>query len=177
MYAPSIPSSIDRRSCSGCIGLSHGLCHRSQQWPVLRWRAPYAKSPRPLLWQSRVIPQGWPLQEPANWRQVRAPQAIAGKIVKQLYLKAAVAILVSNLFAGYASSGSLSDNDVRSRIIAESIASYPGHCPCPYNLASNGSQCGRRSAYSRAGGYSPLCYKTDVTDQMVGEYRRTHGLP
>jgi len=49
--------------------------------------------------------------------------------------------------------------------------SYPGNCPCPYNRASNGSRCGGRSAYSRAGGYSPLCYDRDVTDDMVRRYR------
>ena len=33
-----------------------------------------------------------------------------------------------------------------------------GSCPCPYNIASDGSICGERSAYSRSGGYEPLCY-------------------
>ena len=32
-----------------------------------------------------------------------------------------------------------SDAQVRQPMIAESIAAYPGHCPCPYNLASLGS--------------------------------------
>lgn len=35
---------------------------------------------------------------------------------------------------------------------------YPGPCPCPYDTASDGSLCGARSAYSRSGGYSPVCY-------------------
>jgi hypothetical protein len=70
----------------------------------------------------------------------------------------------------------LSDAEVRQRMIRESVASYPGSCPCPYNTARNGSSCGRRSAYSRAGGYSPLCYPKDISDEMVVEYRRAHGL-
>ena len=45
----------------------------------------------------------------------------------------------------------LTDAQVRKQMIAESVASYPGNCPCPYNLASNGSQCGKRSAYSKPG--------------------------
>ena len=38
-------------------------------------------------------------------------------------------------------------------MIKESIDGYPGNCPCPYNTARNGSRCGKRSAYNRAGGY------------------------
>ena len=36
--------------------------------------------------------------------------------------------------------------------------SYDGPCPCPYSIASDGSQCGERSAYSRTGGAAPACY-------------------
>lgn len=35
---------------------------------------------------------------------------------------------------------------------------YQGNCPCPYDLDSAGNVCGKRSAYSRSGGYSPSCY-------------------
>ena len=48
------------------------------------------------------------------------------------------------------------------RLIQESIASYPGKCACPYSVMSNGRKCGGRSAYSKPGGYSPLCYPKDV---------------
>ena len=67
-----------------------------------------------------------------------------------------------------------SDEEIRKAIIRESIASYPGSCPCPYNVARNGSHCGRRSAYSRPGGRSPLCYPNDVSDEMVAGYRKRH---
>ena len=33
-------------------------------------------------------------------------------------------------------------------MIKESIANYPGKCPCPYSIMSNGQKCGKRSAYS-----------------------------
>ena len=46
--------------------------------------------------------------------------------------------------------------------IDESIAAYPGSCPCPYSRASNGSKCGKRSAWSKPGGYEPLCYESDI---------------
>ena len=48
-------------------------------------------------------------------------------------------------------------------MIKESIANYPGKCPCPYSLMSNGKKCGKRSAYSKPGGYEPLCYVSDIT--------------
>ena len=66
----------------------------------------------------------------------------------------------------------VSTEQIKQAIIRESIAAYPGTCACPYNLARNGSSCGRRSAYSRPGGYAPLCYSTDVTDEMVEKYRK-----
>jgi hypothetical protein len=65
-----------------------------------------------------------------------------------------------------------SDAQIKQEIIKRSIASYPGNCACPYNAARNGSNCGRRSAYSRAGGYSVICYPDDVTDDMVRNYKQ-----
>jgi len=59
-------------------------------------------------------------------------------------------------------------------MIAESIAGYRGSCPCPYSTDRAGHRCGGRSAYSRPGGASPLCYSKDVSEKMVEDYRRTH---
>jgi hypothetical protein len=56
-------------------------------------------------------------------------------------------------------------------LIQESIASYPGPCACPYQHDRRGHACGHRSAYSRPGGYAPLCYPNDVTTAMVEAYR------
>lgn len=66
----------------------------------------------------------------------------------------------------------LTDKEIRSVLIQQSVSRYRGNCPCPYNRASNGSRCGKRSAYSKPGGYSPLCYPADVTDKMVENYRK-----
>lgn len=60
-----------------------------------------------------------------------------------------------------------SDSMIKQQMIQESIASYSGNCPCPYNLAKNGSKCGARSAWSKKGGYAPLCYESDITDEML----------
>jgi len=65
----------------------------------------------------------------------------------------------------------LTDRQIKRILIDESIAAYPGNCPCPYNRARNGSRCGRRSAYDRAGGEAPLCFERDVTPEMVQRYR------
>ncbi|MCU1788431.1 hypothetical protein CUU54_06085 [Pectobacterium polaris] len=65
----------------------------------------------------------------------------------------------------------ISDEQIKEQIIQESISSYSGNCPCPYNSARNGSKCGKRSAWSRAGGYSPICYKEDVTRKMIDDWR------
>lgn len=87
-------------------------------------------------------------------------------------------LLLALLSIGFAASAKeqvpdarLVDEQVKQQIIQESIDSYPGNCPCPYNLARNGSRCGKRSAWSRAGGYAPLCYKEEITDEMVSEWR------
>ena len=64
-----------------------------------------------------------------------------------------------------------SDAQIRQKIIQSSINDYPGNCPCPYNTDRAGRSCGRRSAYSRAGGYSPKCFPEDVTAAEVRAYR------
>jgi hypothetical protein len=68
------------------------------------------------------------------------------------------------------------DQQITQNIISESIANYSGNCPCPYNRTSNGSSCGRRSAYSRPGGYAPVCYPQDVTPAMISSYKHKHGI-
>lgn len=66
---------------------------------------------------------------------------------------------------------SVTDIEIRQYLIQQSLASYSGSCPCPYNLDRSGRQCGRRSAYSRPGGRSPLCYAKDITDEEVRMFR------
>lgn len=70
-----------------------------------------------------------------------------------------------------AASRVLTDAQIRRAIINESLAGYYGRCPCPYHVDRAGRSCGQRSAYSRPGGASPLCYPTDVTANMVLAYR------
>jgi len=85
-------------------------------------------------------------------------------------------VLFSLLIASISIAGSvkkkpLTDDEVAQILIDQSIASYPQQCACPYSSMKNGRSCGGRSAYSRPGGYSPLCYRTDVTTEQIQKYR------
>ena len=70
-----------------------------------------------------------------------------------------------------ASSSQRTDAQIRQVLISQSISRYSGSCPCPYNTDRGGRRCGGRSAYSRPGGASPLCYPGDVSDGAVEAYR------
>jgi hypothetical protein len=101
---------------------------------------------------------------------------IAGGI--EMKIKLAIVCIVLGFGSAYAQTSkasSKSDADIKQAIIAESIASYSGSCPCPYNQDRGGRSCGKRSAYSRPGGASPVCYEQDVTTKMVRDYRVSHG--
>lgn len=61
----------------------------------------------------------------------------------------------------------------RQAIIRQSIANYSGSCPCNYNRDRAGRRCGKRSAWARPGGASPICYESDVTrSHLVAYFRR-----
>jgi hypothetical protein len=84
----------------------------------------------------------------------------------------AIAALAIGATWGQAAKTAKTDAEVKQAIIDESIASYHGNCPCPYNTDRAGRRCGARSAYSRPGGASPICYAKDVTQAMVNDYRK-----
>ncbi|HEX7048173.1 MAG TPA: hypothetical protein VF275_11445 [Gammaproteobacteria bacterium] len=62
-------------------------------------------------------------------------------------------------------------DQVRQILIQDSIANYPGNCPCPYNVDYAGRRCGKYRAYFRPGGHAPVCYAQDVTKEIVERYR------
>jgi hypothetical protein len=82
--------------------------------------------------------------------------------------------LALGLASGQSAKSTQTDAEIKQAIIIESIARYKGSCPCPYNIDRVGRRCGARSAYSRPGGASPLCYESDVTQKMVDDYRKEH---
>lgn len=61
-------------------------------------------------------------------------------------------------------------NAARKAIIRSSIAAYQGSCPCPYNRDRGGRRCGKRSAWSRPGGHSPICYDSDISQARLDTY-------
>lgn len=66
------------------------------------------------------------------------------------------------------------DAQVKQNLIKQSINFYLsnyGNCPCPYNFDRAGHRCGNRSAWARPGGYPSLCYPSDVTPDMIQQYR------
>lgn len=83
-----------------------------------------------------------------------------------------VAVAVAGLALSAASAQS--DAQVKQQIIRQSIAAYPGPCPCPYSVMRNGRSCGGRSAYSRPGGYAPICYPADISQAEVRAWRESH---
>lgn len=70
----------------------------------------------------------------------------------------------------------INNTEIIQNIIQNSIASYPGNCPCPYSITVSGSKCGKRSAYSKPGGYAPICYPENVTPAMISSYKHKHGI-
>jgi hypothetical protein len=87
-------------------------------------------------------------------------------------IRCAVVLFLLPLTWGQTQKAGKTDAEIKQEIINESIASYRGNCPFPYNTDRAGHRCGGRSAYSRPGGASPVCYPADVTQKMVDDYRR-----
>jgi hypothetical protein len=63
------------------------------------------------------------------------------------------------------------DNRVRDAMIKESIRNFVGHCACPFHFKADGTICGVKSGYDLTNGQMPICYRTDITVEMVEEYR------
>lgn len=82
-------------------------------------------------------------------------------------------LLIFVTTGSYAQSN-FTDDQIADLLIQASIRTYVGSCPCPYNLMKNGRRCGGHSAYSKPGGKSPLCYRDDVTEEMIREWRDGH---
>ncbi|MFK7699343.1 hypothetical protein [Pseudomonas caspiana] len=92
--------------------------------------------------------------------------------MKKIGISFAAVLAVLCTFSVSAKDTKTPDSAIVQLLIDDSIAAYSGNCPCPYNAMRNGRSCGKRSAYSKPGGYAPLCYKEDVTKAMVQEYRQ-----
>lgn len=92
--------------------------------------------------------------------------------LSHIILSGLLALSTNTVLAKDKSAQFKSDSEIKQVLISESIASYSGNSPCPYNRAKGGSRCGKRSAYTKPGGYSPLCYDSDITPAMIKEHRK-----
>lgn len=69
----------------------------------------------------------------------------------------------------------LTDAAIIAKLIALDAAAYSGNCRCPENRDRAGRRCGARSAHSRPGGWSPLCYPSDVSREAIAAFRANGG--
>jgi hypothetical protein len=51
---------------------------------------------------------------------------------------------------------------------------YPGNCPCPEFQDRAGRRRGKRGVYNRVGAYSLVCYREQVTDEMIQNFKAKH---
>lgn len=94
--------------------------------------------------------------------------------MRRFALAGPVGLAVAIAGLALAPAAAQSDAQIKQQIIRQSIAAYPGPCPCPYSVMRNGRSCGGRSAYSRPGGYAPICYPADISQADVAAWRAAH---
>jgi hypothetical protein len=102
--------------------------------------------------------------------------AAMGDVMRRFALAGPSGLVVAAIVAAlaFSAASAQSDAQVKQQIIRQSLAAYPGPCPCPYSVMRNGRSCGGRSAYSRPGGYAPICYPADVSQAEVAAWRNAH---
>lgn len=74
----------------------------------------------------------------------------------------------------------LTDAAIVALLIVASVSAYKAMgkpCACPGDTMRNGRACGGNSAWSRTGGYKPLCFPSDVTAAMISAYRSKKAIP
>jgi hypothetical protein len=89
-------------------------------------------------------------------------------------MRSLLVLMLIAILPAIASSYQISDVQIKNEIIKQSISSYVskiGNCPCPYNRDMAGHYCGKRSAWSRAHGQSPICFPDDVSKEMLENYK------
>ena len=117
-----------------------------------------------------------------KYLQPAMPEGVEEGILKGMYLfkKAGKSKIKVQLLGGGAilrDAQQLSDVQIKTILVKESVESYletVSDCPCPYNRDRAGRLCGKRSAWSRGGGKSPLCSPSDVTKGMIEDYRKNN---
>lgn len=68
----------------------------------------------------------------------------------------------------------LTDEEISHLLIQQSVAGYDGKCPCPEHADRLGKRWGVRSARFNNIPHQPLCYPSDVTPDMIENFRVFH---
>ncbi|WP_330203283.1 CHAT domain-containing protein [Cyanobacterium sp. DS4] len=85
------------------------------------------------------------------WKMIFSPMLLwAGGAITFLML----GLLIFNTFGGR-----------QSPILQPARKPLIGVCECPYDIDTMGRECGSKSAYSRPGGTTPVCYKGDKVNE------------
>jgi len=114
-----------------------------------------------------TLPKGeivYAYAETDGWSRVNVASLNITGYVATRYLKETC------VAGGGLSRSTLSRASIVTILMAKSQSSYSGSCPCPNNVDRGARRCGARSAYSRPGGASPLCYPRDVTSDMIDRF-------
>ncbi len=73
----------------------------------------------------------------------------------------------------------ITDDEIKTEILRDYLTyhlRYRGSCPCPEFRSSDNKRCGKRSAWSRRANKTVLCYKDDVTQDMIDDWREQFSL-
>ena len=68
----------------------------------------------------------------------------------------------------------MTQDDLRDLLLDNSVASYPGYCPCPYSRNVDGFECGVEAAYYKPGGFRIKCYPQNLKGQDYIFYRKNN---
>jgi len=134
---------------------------------------PIAFAPIPSAPKPADSPKAVPRPETANMARASAPVEIAPRIETPLAAKAPP-IPKPAVPKPNNTEVILTTAAIAALIVAASRQAYYASgrpCACPNDRMRNGRSCGSRSAYSRPGGASPLCFPSDVTAEMINSYR------
>lgn len=119
----------------------------------------------------------WHRKRPPRHRRREAqPNSLAKTLILGLGIGVVLGLIGIFLLPAIiksATATTASNAAIREDIMRQSLAAYPGPCPCPYSVLRSGHRCDY-NAYEEPGGYEPICYVSDVNWLMLIRYRLAH---
>jgi hypothetical protein len=146
-YGLSWPPPIPAPSKTAFADLSTAAATKPVSVPLPPARPPTASTAAPL----NIVPQPQPktVAGPATSSAPTSSAASTKRTAEVLTAAAIVALIIEESRRAYYATGR--------------------PCACPDDTMRSGRRCGGRSAHSRPGGASPLCYPADVSEAMIRE--------